>query len=105
MGGENTKALSVLDEVRDPGSMILPIYAYYLTKACILCFLGRYDEALDALAEGMRVTLDEDGCVPCFTNNCRRIPQLEPLRKPPYRERLEGIIGSKPKIHSKPETG
>ena len=76
-------------------------YAYYLTKAWALCSLERFDEALDAIEEGMNKTLEEDGCVPCFTNNCWRVEHLELLRNPPYRKRLEAIIGPKPKLARK----
>gem|GEM_PF-2358769 len=101
LDSEYYKALAVLDEVHDPGSILLPTYAYYLTKAWALCSLERFDEALDAIEEGMNKTLEEDGCVPCFTNNCWRVEHLELLRNPPYRKRLEAIIGPKPKLARK----
>lgn len=73
----------------------LPSYACYLHPACALASLERFDEALGALVEGMQRTKTEEGCVPCFVGNCWRSPYLEPLRNPPYRERLEKIIGPK----------
>jgi tetratricopeptide (TPR) repeat protein len=93
------EALAILDTIATPPRIDpFPFYSYYLIRAGALARLERFDEALDLLAEGMKVTKREKGCIPCFVNNCWRVPYFEPLRNPPYRKRLEEIIGPKPKV-------
>jgi len=94
--GRRQEAFKVIDVIRvSPSITPLPSYACYPHPACALASLERFDEALGALAEGMQRTKAEEGRVPCFVGNCWRMPYLEPLRNPPYRERLEKIIGPK----------
>jgi tetratricopeptide (TPR) repeat protein len=93
------EALSVFDTIGIPPSIEpFPSYSYYLNRAGALARLERFDEALGSLAEGMEETKKEEGCIPCFVGNCWRVPYFDSLRKPPYRQRLEAIIGSKPKV-------
>ena len=93
------EALTVLDGIGNPPhTEPFPSYSYYLSRAGVLARLERFDEALDDLAEGMKITKREKGCEPCFVGNCWRVPCFEPLRKPPYRKRLEKIIGPKLKV-------
>ena len=95
--GRQEEALKALDGICNPSCMEpFPSYSYYLSRAGVLACLQRYDQALDAIAEGMKTTEKEKGCIPCFVGNCWRVPYFEPLRKPPYRERFEGIVGSPP---------
>ncbi len=90
------EALSVFDTIGIPPKVDpCPSYSYYLSRAGVLACLERFDQALDAIAEGMKVTKEEGGCIPCFVGNCWRVPYFEPLRNPPYRERLGKIIGPK----------
>jgi len=93
------EALAIFDTIGIPPRIEpFPSYSYYLSQAGALARLERFDEALDTLAQGMKVTKKEAGCVPCFVGNCWRVPYFDPLRKPPYRQRLEAIIGPKPKV-------
>jgi tetratricopeptide (TPR) repeat protein len=96
--GRHEEALDSLTSITPEEIKPLPSYAYYLNLAGTFSLLERFDEALKSLQEGMEKTKLEEGCVPCFVGNCWRSPYLEPLRKPPYRERLEEIIGPKPKV-------
>lgn len=92
------ESLAILDTIAIPPRIDpFPSYSYYLSRAGALARLERFDDALDDLAEGMKVTKKEKGCIPCFVNNCWRVPYFESLRKPPFRERLEAIIGPNPK--------
>lgn len=99
--GRHEEALDSVTKIKPEEIKPLPSYAYYLSLAETFCLLNRYDEALNALNEGMDKTREEEGCAPCFANSCWRNPYLEALRKPPYRERLEKIIGPKPKVSRK----
>ncbi|MBN2380181.1 tetratricopeptide repeat protein [candidate division WOR-3 bacterium] len=98
------EALEIIESIVGPSVLTpFPAYSYYLSRAVILSCLERYDDALDMIEKGMETTKTEKGCVTCFVGNIWRVPHLDPLRKPPYRERLEAIIGPKPKVHRKPE--
>jgi len=92
----HVEALDILKTIDPSNIRPLPSYAYYLHLAGTLTLLARYEEALGALEEGMERIRSEEGCEPCFVGNCWRVPYFDPLRKPPYRERLEGIVGSPP---------
>lgn len=96
--GRHTEALDFLKSVKPSEIIPLPSYSYYLSLAGTLALLKRFDDALDALKKGMDETKAQKGCISCFVGNCWRSPYLEPLRKPPYRARLEVIIGPKPKV-------
>lgn len=94
--GSRQEAFKVIGGIKvTPRITPLPSYTCYLHPACALASLERFDEALGTLAEGMQRTKTEKGCIPCFVGNCWLVPYSEPLRNPPYRERLEKIIGPK----------
>ena len=101
MLGRHCEALDLLNNLEPREIAPLHSYMYYLVLAETLTLLKRFDDALGALQKGMDETKAEDGCVPCFVDNCWRVSYLEPLRKPPYRARFEEIIGPKPKIQRK----
>ncbi len=117
--GRHGEALESLNEIGPGGVAPVDSYMYFLFLAETLTLLERFDDALDTLKKGMDETKaagveqgegseeggegeeGEGGCVRCFVGNSWRTPYLEPLRKPPYLERFEEIVGPKSKINRK----